>query len=179
MSELLSFLGDEVIRVDGKTTDAYVDRLADVAHVSETTLDWVKPKNPDRQQLVENSKANVVLVDEGVKPVDGKVLIVVRNPKRALAKAGNAFFVERPLPGIHPTAVIDAEAEIGENVYVGPYAVIGKAKIGDGCVVESGGHIYDNVTLGAGCHVKPGAVIGGEGFGFERDDDGNKFRSRR
>lgn len=176
LSELLSFLGDEVIGVYGDTSEAYIDNLADVAHVNETTLDWVKPKTPDRQQIVENSKANVVLVDEGVLPVAGKVLIVVKNPKRALAKVGNAFFVERPQPGIHSTAVIDPEAEIGEGVYVGPYTVIGKAKIGDGCVIDSNVRIYDGVILGKKCDIKAGAILGGAGFGFEKDEDGNRFR---
>jgi len=176
VSELLSFLGDEVMRVYGETSGAYIDNLADVAHVNETTLDWVKPKNPDRQQIVEKSKANVVLVDEGVSPVAGKVLIVVKNPKRALAKMGNAFFVECPQPGIHSTAVIDTEAEIGEGVYVGPYTVIGKAKIGDGCVIDSNVRVYDGVILGKKCDIKAGAILGGAGFGFEKDEDGNRFR---
>lgn len=176
LSELLSFLGDEVMRVYGETSGAYIDNLADVAHVNETTLDWVKPKNPDRQQIVEKSKANVVLIDEGVSPVAGKVLIVVKNPKRALAKVGNAFFVERPQPGIHPTAIIDAQAKIGEDVYIGPYSVIGKASIGAGCVIDSNVRIYDGVILGKGCDIKAGAVLGGAGFGFEKDEDGNRFR---
>lgn len=176
VNELVSFLGDEVIRVVGVSTSAYIDNLADVAHVNETTLDWVKPKNPDRQQIVENSKANVVLVDEGVLPVAGKVLIVVKNPKRALAKVGNAFFVERPQPGIHPTAIIDARAEVGEDVYIGPYSVIGKASIGAGCVIDSNVRIYDGVILGKGCDIKAGTVLGGAGFGFEKDEDGNRFR---
>ena len=176
LSELLSFLGDEVMRVYGETSGAYIDNLADVAHVNETTLDWVKPKNPDRQQIVEKSKANVVLVDEGVSPVADKVLIVVKNPKRALAKVGNAFFVERPQPGIHPTAIIDAQAKIGEDVYIGPYSVIGKASIGAGCVIDSNVRIYDGVILGKGCDIKAGAVLGGAGFGFEKDEDGNRFR---
>lgn len=176
LSELLSFLGDEVIRVYGETSGAYIDNIADVAHVNKTTLDWVKPRNPDRQQIVENGKANVVLVDEAVLPVAGKVLIVVKNPKRALAKVGNAFFVDRPQPGIHPTAIIDAKAEIGENIYVGPYTVIGKAKIGDGCVIDCNVRIYDGVVLGKGCDIKAGAVLGGAGFGFEKDEEGNRFR---
>lgn len=176
LSELLSFLGDEVIRVYGETLGAYIDNLADMAHVNETTLDWVKPKTPDRQQIVENGKANVVLVDEAVLPVAGKVLIVVKNPKRALAKVGNAFFVDRPQPGIHPTAIIDAKAEIGEDIYVGPYTVIGKAKIGDGCVIDCNVRIYDGVVLGKGCDIKAGAVLGGAGFGFEKDEEGNRFR---
>ena len=176
VNELLAFLGDEVIRVCGEPEGVYIDNLADVEHVSETTLDWVKPKNPNRQTVVEQSKAKVVLVDDGVQPVPGKVLLMVKSPKRALAKVGNHFFVERPAPGIHPTAVIDTEAEIGAEVYVGPYTVIGKARIGDGCIIESNVRIYDGVTMGCGCSIKPGAVLGGEGFGFEKDENGNRFR---
>lgn len=176
VNELLAFLGDEVIRVCGEPEGVYIDNLADVEHVSETTLDWVKPKNPNRQTVVEQSKAKVVLVDDGVRPVSGKVLLVVKSPKRALTKVGNHFFVEHPAPGIHPTAVIDSEAEIGTDVYVGPYTVIGKAKIGGGCIIESNVRIYDGVTIGCGCSIKSGAVLGGEGFGFEKNEDGNRFR---
>lgn len=176
VNELMSFLADELIRVEGETEGMYIDNLADMEHVCATTLDWVKPKNPDRQAVVEKSKASVVLVDEDVKAVPGKVLIVVKNTKRALARIGNAFFVEHHTPGIHPTAVIDCEAEIGENVVVGPYTVVGKAKIGDGCIIDSNVRIYDGVVLGKGCDIKAGAVLGGAGFGFEKDEDGNRFR---
>lgn len=176
VSDLLSFLGDEVIRVEGELPGAYIDNLADVAYVCLSTLDWVNPANPNRQTTVEKSKARVILVDEGIKPVFGKMLLVVKNPKQALAKVGNAFFVECPVSGVHSTAVVDDEAEIGDNVCIGPHAVIGKAKIGAGYVIESGVRVYDNVSLGFSCRVKPGAVIGGEGFGFERDEEGNKFR---
>lgn len=176
VGELIDFLADEVLSVLGDASGFYIDNLADMAHVNETTLDWVKPKNPDGQQIVENSKANVVLVDEGVLPVAGKVLIVVKNSKRALAKVGNAFFVERPQPGIHPTVIVDAEAEIGEDVYIGPYSVIGKARIGNGCVIDSNVRICDGVVLGKGCDIKAGAVLGGAGFGFEKDEEGNRFR---
>lgn len=36
--------------------------------------------------------------------------------------------------------------------------------------------IYDNVAVGKSCFIKEGAVVGGEGFGFERDENGNHFR---
>ena len=104
------------------------------------------------------------------------MLIYVKDPKLAIAIVGNAFFVEHPTPSIHPTAVIDPEAEIGTDVYVGPYAVIGKAIIGDGCIIESYVRIYDGVNMGCSCSIKSGAVLGGEGFGFEKDEEGNRFR---
>ena len=94
----------------------------------------------------------------------------------ALAKVGNHFFVKQPTPGIHPTAVVAPDAMIGENVYVGPYTVIGKAEIGEGCIIDSNVRIYDDVKMGKNCRIKAGAVIGGEGFGFEKDENGNKFR---
>ena len=39
---------------------------------------------------------------------------------------------------IHPTAIVDASAEIGENVAIGPYSVIGAdVRIGDGCEISN------------------------------------------
>ena len=179
--ELVVFLGCSVKEVYGTVKDRYIDHLADVAHVDETTLDWVGANNPAKQQIVENSKALVVLTDIGVEYTEtlrksGKTLIVVDNPKMALAKVGNHFFVKQPTPGIHPTAVVAPDAMIGENVYVGPYTVIGKAEIGEGCIIDSNVRIYDDVKMGKNCRIKAGAVIGGEGFGFEKDENGNKFR---
>lgn len=179
--ELVVFLGSSVMKVYGMVEDRYVDHLADVQHVDETTLDWVGADNKSKQQIVENSKALVILTDAGVDYSEalqnsGKTLIVVDNPKMALAKVGNNFFVKRRIPEIHPTAIIDPDAIIGEKVYVGPYTVIGKAVIGDECVIDSNVRIYDDVKMGKCCRIKAGAVIGGEGFGFEKDENGNKFR---
>lgn len=181
LKELIAFLGKRVLKVYGNPEELFVDHLADAKHVDATTLDWINASNPAKQEIAEGSAASVILVDEGVAYTEsiqkaGKVMIVVYNPKHCLAEVGNAFFVERPAPGIHPTAVIDPEAEIGADVYVGPYTVIGRAKIGDGCIIESNVRIYDGVTMGCGCSIKPGAVLGGEGFGFETDAEGNKFR---
>ncbi len=176
INELISFLDEEVVRIYGDIQGVYIDNLADVEHVNETTLDWIKPKNPSKQSIVEKSHARVILVDEEIKPVQGKVLIVVKHPKMALAKVGNRFFVEKPEIGIHPTAIIQEEAIIGNNVSIGAYCVIGRAIIGDGCVIDSHVRIYDDVVIGKNCNIKAGAVIGGAGFGFERDENGNKFR---
>lgn len=176
LQELVAFLGDDFIGVRGDTQGVFIDNLADMEHVNETTLDWVKPSNPNKQSIVENTLARVVLVDEEMKPVEGKVLIVVKHPKRSLAKIGNHFFVDHPEVGIHPTAIIHPEAQIGLDVSIGAYCVIGRAIIGDGCVIDSHVRIYDDVVMGSRCTVKAGAVIGGAGFGFERDENGNKFR---
>lgn len=64
---------------------------------------------------------------------------------------------------IHPSAVIDPSAELGVDVRIGPYVVVGaEAKIGDGTYLESHTVIKDYTELGANNHVHPHAVIGGE-----------------
>lgn len=174
--DIIAALGDNVISVDGPERDVFIDNLAEVERVNETTLDWINPSKQNKQEIAENSKARVLLVDESVAPIAGKTLVRVKNPKVALAEVGNHFFVEKPKPGIHPTAIINPDAKLGKDVTVGPYSIIGKAIIGDGCVIDSNVRIYDDVVMGKCCVVKAGAVLGGAGFGYERDENCNQFR---
>lgn len=66
-----------------------------------------------------------------------------------------------PLSDIHPTAVVDASAELGADVVVGPYTVIGPdVVIGNG--TRLGPHVFieRDTTIGAECHIHNGAVLG-------------------
>lgn len=178
LDRILEVLGNDVLAVYGNTNDVYVDNLADSEHVTETTLDWVKESNPHRQSIVENTCAQVVIVGKSVEYTDfikeqGKVLIVVKKPRNAIAKIGNAFFVRRPVLGIHPTAIVDEEAIISEGVSIGPYCVIGKVKVGKGTTIGAFVKIYDSCEIGSNCSIADHVVLGGEGFGFEKDSDGN------
>lgn len=62
---------------------------------------------------------------------------------------------------IHPTAIIDSQAELAEGVEVGPYTVIGPdVKIGAGTRVL--GHVYldGHTTIGPACEIYPFSSIG-------------------
>lgn len=176
VQDIVAFLGKGNVQIVGDATNCYIDNLADVAHVTETTLDWVNPVKSNKQTIAENSKAKVILVDAEVRPIESKVLLVVDNPKVCLAKIGNEYFADKVVIGIHPTAIVNPEAKLGENVCIGPYSIVGKATIGEGTIIESHVRIYDGVTMGKKCHIKDGAILGGEGFGFEKDENGNRFR---
>jgi len=63
---------------------------------------------------------------------------------------------------IHPTAIVHHTAELGENVRIGPYSVIGaETRIGDGSRIESNVVIEPWVQIGRNCHIMSGAVLGG------------------
>ncbi|MDA0814905.1 MAG: acyl-ACP--UDP-N-acetylglucosamine O-acyltransferase, partial [Verrucomicrobia bacterium] len=73
---------------------------------------------------------------------------------------------------IHSTALIDSEAEIGQGVEIGAYAVIESGVHGgDGCRILCHAQVLSGVQLGANCVVGHGAVIGGEpqDFKFSRE----------
>ena len=64
---------------------------------------------------------------------------------------------------IHPTAVVEKGAELGSNVSVGPYSVIGSnVKVGDGTQILSQVSIDGHTTIGENNKVFPFTAIGGE-----------------
>ncbi len=176
VQELIECLGAQVLNVEGNYKDVFIDNLADINHVNLTTLDWINHAKTNKQEIAEKSRARVLLVDLEVSNIPEKVLIHVKNPKRALATIGNEFFVKKTIAGIHPTAVIDKDAVIAESATIGAYTIIGKVKIGEDTVISPFVRIYDSVAIGSNCFVKEGAIIGGAGFGFEKDENGNRFR---
>lgn len=62
---------------------------------------------------------------------------------------------------IHPTAIVEDGALLGNDVEVGPYARIGRdVRLGDGVVVEQGAIVDGHTTIGERSHVYPYALIG-------------------
>jgi UDP-3-O-[3-hydroxymyristoyl] glucosamine N-acyltransferase len=124
-------------------------------------------------------------------PSPGRRTVVrVPNPRTAFARAMSRFYpVEQPKPGIHPTAVVGQDVEIGAMVYVGPHAAIGdgcrigaassigpgcsvgkRVALGEGCVLHPNVTVYDNVDIGRGTILHSGVVIGADGFGYVMED---------
>ena len=68
---------------------------------------------------------------------------------------------------IHPTAVIEDGAEIGENTNIGPFCIVRRgAKIGNDCKFTAYCEVLENVkignntTFGSRCTISANAVIG-------------------
>jgi UDP-N-acetylglucosamine acyltransferase len=87
---------------------------------------------------------------------------------------------------IHPTAIVDSEAELAEDVEIGAHAIVGKGvRLGAGCVVQAHAILEGSTILGAQNFIGYGAVIGAtpQDFAFHptvssgvRIGDGNTFR---
>jgi UDP-N-acetylglucosamine acyltransferase len=74
---------------------------------------------------------------------------------------------------IHPTALVSADAQIGEGVEIGAFAIIGpECSIGDGCVIGPRATLEKLVTLATNVRIGSGSIIGG-------DPQDLKFRGER
>jgi UDP-3-O-[3-hydroxymyristoyl] glucosamine N-acyltransferase len=121
----------------------------------------------------------------------GMLLLLTQRPYRGYAKVAQAFYPQpKPRPGVHPTAVVEASARIGEGSEIGAGVVIGPdAEIGRGCRIEANSVIGAAVTVGDGtvigpgaslaycrigraCQIHAGARLGTRGFGFSMDPEG-------
>ncbi len=66
-----------------------------------------------------------------------------------------------PMSNIHPTAIIDPEAVLGEGVEIGPYSIVGPhVRVGDGTKIGSHCVLDGYTTIGRECQLFTGAVIG-------------------
>lgn len=62
---------------------------------------------------------------------------------------------------IHPTAIIEKGAQIGQAVTIGPYCYVGPhVVIGDNCTIHHHATIEGCTSLGQGCEVFPQALLG-------------------
>ena len=131
-------------------------------------------------------QAVAVIVGPGMEP--DRPALRVEDPYRTFARllAGMATPLDRVFPaGIHPTAVVDASADVADGVCLGPGAVVGAGcRVGKGSRLGPHVVLECDVTVGADCvlyaHVvlrdrcrlgdrvilHPACVLGADGFGY-------------
>src|SRR5205807_4334079 len=151
--------------------------------------------------LLKTTRASAILIEEGVgteREASQPSLAALRsaNPYLAFAQAIELFYqAPKYAPGIHPTAVIAKTAKIGEGAHIGPCcyideeAEIGRnavlhsfvtiyrgAKIGDDFVAHAHAVVREHCRIGNHVILQNGAVIGGDGFGFAKRQDGTWYK---
>jgi UDP-3-O-[3-hydroxymyristoyl] glucosamine N-acyltransferase len=182
--DLARRLGCEV-RGDGAID---VVRVAGIDEAGPGDLTFVS--NPRYATRLTTTRASAVILSPGVE--SSLPSLLTPNPYLAFARAMAVLHPQpRPQPGVHPSAVVDPSASLGEKVYVGALAVVGPGArvgartvlhahvvlyadvaVGEDCVLHSGVQVREKCRLGNRVVVQNGAIIGSDGFGFAKDDAG-------
>ena len=151
--------------------------------------------NPKYESFAYTTKASILLVASDFAPKQpvSSTLIRVDDPYAALAQLMQLVEQQSAprLHGVSEKANIAADVELGDEVYIAPFAVIeAGAKIARGCQIHPFAYIgrgvtlgeetivyphvtlYHGVTIGARCIIHAGAVLGADGFGFAPEAEG-------
>ena len=176
VKDIIENLNEELICVHGDVTNLFIDNIADVNNVTETSLDWINTNKQDKQTIAESSIAKVLINDKSVIFSESlqqkkKVLIQVKDPRKTMIKVA-IMFLEKKEPGIHSSAIIDSEAIVDQSAHIGAGCVVGKATIGADTVLMPNVVVYDGVKIGNRCLIHAGVVIGTDGLGCTRDEEG-------
>lgn len=195
-----TFTLEEITHIVGgmltKVEDAKITHIAPPLLSDENTL--ALALGEEEIANLAKSKAKAALVPLGVQ-LDGFTTIEVERPRLAMMKLLNLFYVAPVVyKGVHPSAVIDPSAKLGENVEVGPNVVIshdavigdntkiaansyigGGVKVGKNCFFHAGVNIGDRVQVGDDVILHHGVSLGADGFSFVTENPDNIEQARK
>ncbi|MDD5350306.1 MAG: UDP-3-O-(3-hydroxymyristoyl)glucosamine N-acyltransferase [Chthoniobacteraceae bacterium] len=183
IEELAALVGGRVI---GGPSATHITGAAAIADAQEGDITFFG--NAKYLPALRASRATCALVPDGFDEAIPAVQIQVANPTLAFSKILEQL-APPPIvfaPGIHPSAVIAADARIGKDVaiqahvVVEPGAVIGDrtvlgpnvyighgTRVGDDCKIYASASIRERCRIGNRVIIHSGAVLGSDGFGFE------------
>ena len=176
-------------RLEGDGT-LQVERVAGIEHAGPGDLTFLA--NPRYAPRVLTTRATAIIASDDLPKAPCAIL---RTPQVYLAFARAVGILtppSRPAAGISGLASIDPGAEIGPGVSIAPFAVIGAgaaigartivhahavieagARVGDDCEIHAHVSLREGVVMGRRVIIQNGAVIGSDGFGFARRQDGS------
>jgi UDP-3-O-[3-hydroxymyristoyl] glucosamine N-acyltransferase len=177
------------ISIENGSPDTEITGLNGIEQARPGELTFIA--NPKYAAAARSTKASAVIVAEGF-PAISAAMLRAKDPYLSFARALELFHQPLKYPAVvHPTAVVHSNAKIGANAHVGPYVVIGEdAEIGNGAVILAHVVIYRDVKIGdnffahahsvvrENCRIgnnvllQNGVVIGGDGFGFAKNEEG-------
>jgi UDP-3-O-[3-hydroxymyristoyl] glucosamine N-acyltransferase len=164
--------------------DTLVERVGTLANADSQSVAYLS-ESRNRREL-SGTRAAVVVLDRSAADSCPTAALICDNPRATFARITTLLHPgpARP-PGVHASAVVSPTARVDSTAHVGPLAMIGdravvgpRVYVGPRCIVEEDVTLEEDVrlvasvtlcygvTIGARTVIQPGAVIGGDGFGF-------------
>ncbi|MBN1634674.1 MAG: UDP-3-O-(3-hydroxymyristoyl)glucosamine N-acyltransferase [Ignavibacteria bacterium] len=187
----------EIVKiVDGilcGNSDLEINAVGKIETASEGDITFIS--NPAYEKYFETTKAGAVLVSENFVPRTERediTVIKVRDPYRSFLDLIEIFNKEEEdFSGISDFCSIGDDPEIADDVHIGNYTSIGKivkigskskiypncsignnVEIGNNCIIYPNVSIYNGCKIGNNVIIHSGTVIGSDGFGFAKQEDG-------
>lgn len=165
-------------------TDFYVDGVASFDSSKQEKIIFIKKFDESFLEKLNKFNRCIVLLDVRYKEYITNMtscFIFVNNPRYEYARC-TSYFIDCICKKREKILNVDMysiseSAKVNEGTIIEPYVYIGhNVSIGKNCLIMTGAKIRENVSIGDNCIIRENCVIGGYGFGFEKDKNGKNFR---
>ncbi len=175
VSDIVALLSNDA-KVIGNSANIVINHATSITEADETAIVWIKSTHKEKNLLIQSTKAKCIICDGTLilpeEVISQKCFIVVSDPRLAFLRVISNLFSQKIEYGIHPSSIIHPEAVIDRDVYIGPHCTIGNVRIESGTILFGHNYLYDNVRIGKNVIVHAGVIIGSDGYGFQRNEDG-------
>lgn len=179
--------GNQVLISDETPLDQTITVPRGIHEAKEGHLSFISNKHASEfEALVKSTSCKVIIIDKNLLDDDkAKELstdisfILSNNPKKDLIECSKTFFGsanKTKEPQVDPKASIADDCSIGSEVSIGAFVVIEEqVTIGSRCVIGAGSVIKSNTTIGDDVIIGSCNVIGGDGFGYIKNEDTSEY----
>jgi len=174
-AKIINFIGKKNCEFKGKT-DKIVKGVNPITDSNPNDLTFCTTYDSNAKKIISSSKASVIICHKKISKnltLGSKTLIFVNNPRLSFLRCVEKYFSDSTFLGIDKKAIIKSKA-IHQTSQIGPFVYVGNnVTIGKNCVIEPGVIIHENTKISDNVKIHAGAVIGADGYGFEKDESNN------
>ena len=176
INDVIQILIGEKINFTGNA-DIKLNSVNNISNATKHQITFCKYEDDRALKLIDQCDASLIIASTKIfnqlSDDQRKKVLFVEKPRFSFVQICNKFFAPKIDFKIEKTAIIGNNCKIPDDVYIGSNVSIGEnVEIGSGTIIYSGVNIYNNVKIGKFCIINSGTVIGADGFGYERDENG-------
>jgi UDP-3-O-[3-hydroxymyristoyl] glucosamine N-acyltransferase len=192
LQEIASYIGARLVGQNAEVTG-----IGSIQSAKPGDLIFVETERHLAAAFASDATAVIMSVatDAATDAPTSKPRLIIEQPRLGFLRAAELLSAaSSPPAGIHASAIIHSSATLGQAVSIGERVIVREnTSIGDNTRLAAGVVIGENVQIGCDCRVYPnvtiypgtrlgdrvvvhaGAVLGGDGFGYVRDQKTGKY----
>ena len=167
--------------------DIQINNVSTIKNPKNHSLIFTKKWSKEIEDKLININNSLILVKKNDTKINNNIIknnecIFVNNPRLEYAIILNYILSKQPKKDRHykelkNIVIIGENVNIGKGTIIEPFVFIDHdVRIGDNCILKSGVRICRNVLIGNQTIIGQNSVIGGPGFGIEKDINGTLIR---
>jgi UDP-3-O-[3-hydroxymyristoyl] glucosamine N-acyltransferase len=160
--------------VDSSVEEFQIDNITSIDFLSDSSVVFIKRITQDLLSQI-NKYKDLLVVTENPQLLTNNY-ITVKNTRLEMAKL---------LSEINNTTkkyddslyFVSENVQISDSVIIEPFVFIDdNVIIGENSIIKSGSKIFSKTIIGKNSIIRENSVVGGQGFGVEKDELGNNFK---